>query len=109
MASSSHHEFEDTRNYRGPQRPRGRGPSTDRHLHFGSNDVDHEAYLRSYKSPLNNDRIKKTTPEQTKVLEAEYSRTPYPTRDTRLSLALQLNMKPRSVQIWFQNKRRIRK
>lgn len=50
-------------------------------------------------------RRNRTTPEQLKRLEQVYSTEKMPNQELRESLALELNMTTRQVQIWFQNKR----
>ncbi|ODV89940.1 hypothetical protein CANCADRAFT_98304 [Tortispora caseinolytica NRRL Y-17796] len=45
------------------------------------------------------------TPEQIRRLTEVFEITQFPTSEERLSLATELNMKVRSVQIWFQNRR----
>ncbi|KZT43638.1 homeobox-domain-containing protein [Sistotremastrum suecicum HHB10207 ss-3] len=42
---------------------------------------------------------------QLRILNDVYARTAFPSTDERNALARQLDMTPRSVQIWFQNKR----
>ncbi|KAJ7798168.1 Homeodomain-like protein, partial [Mycena olivaceomarginata] len=42
---------------------------------------------------------------QLRVLNGTYARTAFPSTEERLALAKALDMSPRSVQIWFQNKR----
>jgi len=42
---------------------------------------------------------------QLRVLNETYARTAFPSTEERLALAKALDMSPRSVQIWFQNKR----
>lgn len=50
-------------------------------------------------------RRSRATQEQLEILNGVYQRTPFPTTVERSDLALRLGMTPRSVQIWFQNKR----
>lgn len=48
---------------------------------------------------------KRATPEQTNRLNEVFAETFFPTSDQRMDLAMELGMTPRTVQIWFQNKR----
>jgi len=48
---------------------------------------------------------KRADARQLEVLNATYARTAFPSTEERAALAKQLDMSPRSVQIWFQNKR----
>ncbi|PRP87806.1 hypothetical protein PROFUN_04280 [Planoprotostelium fungivorum] len=48
---------------------------------------------------------KKFTCEQREELLSEYKGQPYPSLHRRQELAERMNMSPRSIQIWFQNKR----
>ncbi|KAF8639571.1 hypothetical protein AX17_001473 [Amanita inopinata Kibby_2008] len=48
---------------------------------------------------------KRADANQLKVLNETYNRTAFPSTEERLALAKLLDMSPRSVQIWFQNKR----
>ncbi|KAG8834702.1 hypothetical protein FRC17_007608, partial [Serendipita sp. 399] len=48
---------------------------------------------------------KRTTRQQLKVLEDTFRTTQKPDGNVRKSLALQLDMTPRNVQVWFQNRR----
>ncbi|KAJ3038061.1 hypothetical protein HDV00_001021 [Rhizophlyctis rosea] len=48
---------------------------------------------------------RRATPQQLLVLNQVFKQTFFPSTDLRLRLARQLNMTPRAVQIWFQNKR----
>jgi len=50
-------------------------------------------------------RRSRATQEQLDILNGVYQRTPFPTTVERTELAQRLGMTPRSVQIWFQNKR----
>ncbi|KAI9256680.1 hypothetical protein BY458DRAFT_519238 [Sporodiniella umbellata] len=48
---------------------------------------------------------KRASPDQLAVLNRVFSRTYFPSTELRRSLGKQLGMSPRTVQIWFQNKR----
>ncbi|KAJ1923811.1 hypothetical protein IWQ60_005625 [Tieghemiomyces parasiticus] len=48
---------------------------------------------------------KRATPEQVNVLNRVFEQTYFPSTELRRQLAAQLNMAPRTVQIWFQNRR----
>ncbi|KAJ1964192.1 hypothetical protein IWQ62_003002 [Dispira parvispora] len=48
---------------------------------------------------------KRATAEQVQVLNRVFETTSFPSTEMRKELAKQLNMTPRTVQIWFQNKR----
>ncbi|PIA16204.1 Homeodomain-like protein, partial [Coemansia reversa NRRL 1564] len=48
---------------------------------------------------------KRASPHQLKVLNDIYLKTAFPSTETRNRLARELGMTPRTVQIWFQNKR----
>ncbi|KAJ9108573.1 hypothetical protein QFC19_002289 [Naganishia cerealis] len=47
---------------------------------------------------------KRTTPEQLAVLEHAFEETPKPTVNARKLIAEKIDMTPRSVQVWFQNR-----
>ncbi|ODQ66029.1 hypothetical protein NADFUDRAFT_70341 [Nadsonia fulvescens var. elongata DSM 6958] len=48
---------------------------------------------------------RRATPTQVDRLNATFEKTFFPSSEKRLELARELNMTPRAVQIWFQNKR----
>ncbi|RKO90758.1 hypothetical protein BDK51DRAFT_18117, partial [Blyttiomyces helicus] len=48
---------------------------------------------------------KRPSVEQVKVLSLVFDRTFFPQTDLRQALARELDMCPRSIQVWFQNKR----
>ncbi|KAJ7924992.1 hypothetical protein B0H13DRAFT_1601077 [Mycena leptocephala] len=62
-------------------------------------------------SPIGSDepsvkkKRKRADAAQLRVLNDTYARTAFPSTEERLALAKALDMSPRSVQIWFQNKR----
>ncbi|KAJ9065815.1 hypothetical protein DSO57_1015643 [Entomophthora muscae] len=45
------------------------------------------------------------SPYQTLILEGVYCQTSYPSNSLRRRLAAELNLTPRMIQVWFQNKR----
>lgn len=48
---------------------------------------------------------KRASPWQLSVLQRFYQSNPFPDNNERQILAMELQMSPRAVQIWFQNKR----
>lgn len=80
-----------------------------------SNEDDFYPYSTKEKKISRNKKLKvgqyhskrrnRTTPEQLKRLEEVYATEKMPSQELRESLALELNMTTRQVQIWFQNKR----
>ncbi|KAF8577310.1 homeobox-domain-containing protein [Ramaria rubella] len=60
---------------------------------------------RAPDEPLIKKKRKRADANQLRVLNATYQRTAFPSTQERESLAKELDMSPRSVQIWFQNKR----
>ncbi|KAI8067849.1 Homeodomain-like protein [Gongronella butleri] len=58
----------------------------------------------SYYPPLKAKR-KRASPSQLSVLNKVFSQTYFPSTEMRIELGKQLGMSPRTVQIWFQNKR----
>ncbi|ORX74070.1 Homeodomain-like protein, partial [Linderina pennispora] len=48
---------------------------------------------------------KRASPQQLQILNKVFAETSFPSTETRNQLAQQLQMTPRTVQIWFQNKR----
>ncbi|KAF9010491.1 hypothetical protein BDQ17DRAFT_1346313 [Cyathus striatus] len=59
----------------------------------------------STEEPTIKKKRKRADAAQLKVLNETYARTAFPSTEERAALAKQLDMTPRSVQIWFQNKR----
>jgi homeobox protein YOX1/YHP1 len=59
----------------------------------------------STEEPAIKKKRKRADAAQLKVLNETYARTAFPSTEERAALAKQLDMTPRSVQIWFQNKR----
>ncbi|KAF8514252.1 hypothetical protein BU17DRAFT_68492 [Hysterangium stoloniferum] len=60
---------------------------------------------RAPDEPMVKKKRKRADANQLRVLNATYQRTAFPSTQERESLAKELDMSPRSVQIWFQNKR----
>jgi len=58
-----------------------------------------------YYDPFYVKHRKRTTKAQLKVLEKTFENCPRPDSTMRKKLADQLSMTPRSVQVWFQNRR----
>ncbi|KAJ7891026.1 hypothetical protein B0H13DRAFT_1626084 [Mycena leptocephala] len=64
-------------------------------------------------SPIGSDepavkkKLKRADAAQLRVLNEAYAQTAFPSTEERLALAKALDMSPRSVQIWFQNKRQL--
>ena len=52
---------------------------------------------------------RRTTEDQLRILNSFFEHTPLPSAQQREELALQTGMNPRSVQVWFQNKRQTMK
>ncbi|ORX95944.1 Homeodomain-like protein, partial [Basidiobolus meristosporus CBS 931.73] len=48
---------------------------------------------------------KRTTKSQFRVLERAFQENPKPNNAVRRTLAQELSMTPRGVQVWFQNRR----
>ncbi|PVF98568.1 homeobox-domain-containing protein [Serendipita vermifera] len=63
------------------------------------------ARLRQGETAGGKKRRSRATQDQLEILNGVYARTPFPSTVERSELAQRLNMTPRSVQIWFQNKR----
>ncbi|AFN83754.1 Homeodomain-containing transcription factor [Encephalitozoon romaleae SJ-2008] len=61
----------------------------------------------SEKSYLGLIGYKYKTRTQVDVLKKIFEITHYPSHDTRLNLAILLNISPRTIQIWFQNSRSV--
>ncbi|KAJ1817726.1 hypothetical protein LPJ56_003995 [Coemansia sp. RSA 2599] len=56
-------------------------------------------------TPAIKGKRKRASPQQLEVLNKVFASTSFPPTDMRNSLARELGMTPRTVQIWFQNKR----
>ncbi|ORY99994.1 hypothetical protein BCR43DRAFT_129417 [Syncephalastrum racemosum] len=65
----------------------------------------HGSFRPSFYNPFEVKHRKRTTRSQLKVLERTFREHPKPNADLRRLLAHNLNMTPRGVQVWFQNRR----
>ncbi|KIJ49426.1 hypothetical protein M422DRAFT_777382 [Sphaerobolus stellatus SS14] len=73
---------------------------------WGAGDLPSPSSERADSSePLIKKKRKRADANQLRVLNATYQRTAFPSTQEREALAKELDMSPRSVQIWFQNKR----
>lgn len=68
---------------------------------YYSTDFSRGEYMNSYEVK----HRRRTTKAQFRVLEDTFQKTPKPSADVRRSISEQLDMPPRAVQIWFQNRR----
>lgn len=67
--------------------------------------IQHEEYNNQYYDQFYVKHRKRTTKAQLKVLEKAFENCPRPDSIMRKKLGEQLAMTPRSVQVWFQNRR----
>ncbi|BGP56147.1 hypothetical protein JCM8202_005915 [Rhodotorula sphaerocarpa] len=74
---------------------RARSGSTSEGLDFG----------QSFYDPFRIKQRRRTSPAQLRVLEHHFERTPKPDLTLRKRLGEHLDMTPREVQVWFQNRR----
>jgi hypothetical protein len=65
---------------------------------------DYEDYEYEDNEPVKAKR-KRASPSQLIVLNRVFEQTFFPSTELRMELGMQLGMSPRTVQIWFQNKR----
>lgn len=85
--------------------------SKDVHPYAHSSGVPHsmgysaEVVTAPVEEPIIKKKRRRADAAQLKVLNETYQRTAFPSTEERHALALELDMPPRSVQIWFQNKR----
>ncbi|KAK7005675.1 homeobox domain-containing protein [Favolaschia claudopus] len=82
----------------------GRGGSPP-HGHHGSPPTPPPISPVSPDEPTVKKKRKRADAGQLRILNETYARTAFPSTEERLALAKALDMSPRSVQIWFQNKR----
>ncbi|GAA6032489.1 hypothetical protein JCM8097_004784 [Rhodosporidiobolus ruineniae] len=62
-------------------------------------------FTQSFYDPFRVKHRRRTSPPQLKVLEYHFDRNPKPDVTLRKALSEQLDMTPREVQVWFQNRR----
>lgn len=86
----------DTKDAGSPRSVHSASPS---HHSDGKEDASGAALLPAKK------KRKRASGKQLETLNMVYARTAFPTTEERHELARQLDMSPRSVQIWFQNRR----
>ncbi|CAO3697465.1 unnamed protein product [Rhizopus stolonifer] len=72
---------------------------------FSHETVDSQQFKTSFYNPFEIKRRKRTTRTQFKVLESTFLENPKPNAPLRRYLARELDMTPRGVQVWFQNRR----
>ncbi|TFL02465.1 hypothetical protein BDV98DRAFT_592151 [Pterulicium gracile] len=87
---------------RNPSPGRSSIPSPTSPTYPGHNHPD--ASLRAQESAIKKKR-RRADANQLKILNEVWERTAFPSTEERAELAKRLDMSPRSVQIWFQNKR----
>ncbi|KAJ2787711.1 hypothetical protein GGI15_000482 [Coemansia interrupta] len=80
--------------------PQAHSPSSP---YYSGESSMHHYHPRS--SPPIKGKRKRASPQQLEILNKVFSSTSFPPTDMRNSLARELGMTPRTVQIWFQNKR----
>ncbi|BGP16989.1 hypothetical protein JCM10213_007435 [Rhodosporidiobolus nylandii] len=62
-------------------------------------------FTQTFYDPFRIKHRRRTSPQQLKVLEYHFDINPKPDVTTRKNLSEQLDMTPREVQVWFQNRR----
>ncbi|KAK4521212.1 Protein kinase C signaling pathway involved MAPKK protein [Mucor velutinosus] len=82
----------------------------DYHPHQYHHDHQHHSHATTHQRTGTNHRDlkakrKRASPNQLVVLNRVFNQTYFPSTEIRIALGKQLGMSPRTVQIWFQNKR----
>ncbi|GAA6051478.1 hypothetical protein JCM3770_004552 [Rhodotorula araucariae] len=80
----------------------GSEASTSQQPPLSSQDAD---FAQTFYDPFRIKHRRRTSPPQLKVLEYHFERNPKPDVGLRKALSEQLDMTPREVQVWFQNRR----
>lgn len=82
------------------------GNEQDPYYYLGYPQMDpNEDFRASFYNPFEIKHRRRTSRAQLKVLERSFEENPKPNATVRRILAQQLDMTPRGVQIWFQNRR----
>ncbi|KAF9319873.1 hypothetical protein BG003_007864 [Podila horticola] len=71
----------------------------------GDSQPPHGELRPTFYNPFEVKHRQKITKSQYKILEKSFSNNHMPNGDTRQQLATQLSMTPRTIQVWFQNRR----
>lgn len=79
--------------------------SPEKNMVFSEATVNDSQFKTSFYNPFEIKRRKRTSRAQFKVLEKTFMENPKPNASMRRWLAQQLDMTPRGVQVWFQNRR----
>ena len=74
-------------------------------VHEGENTTTTAPSLRASRRSRAKTKRKRASPSQLAVLNRVFNQTYFPSTELRNELGKQLDMNPRTVQIWFQNKR----
>src|SRR5918911_4643341 len=100
-------------NYNEPNLPEAIGATTaqERQVHPAPQMFDafhqspHGEFKPTFYNPFEVKHRRRTSRQQLKVLEKAFNENPKPHAAVRQALAQKLNMTPRGVQVWFQNRR----
>ncbi|KAJ9115916.1 hypothetical protein QFC22_005059 [Naganishia vaughanmartiniae] len=85
-------------------------PAVNAELNMSADDGEEEEYTSTMVfDPYVVKHRKRTSPEQLAILEDAFEENQKPTADARKLIAEKIGMTPRSVQVWFQNRRQKRK
>ncbi|KAG0021764.1 hypothetical protein BGZ82_011211 [Podila clonocystis] len=71
----------------------------------GDSQPPHGELRPTFYNPFEVKHRQKISKSQYKILEKSFINNPMPNGDTRQQLATQLSMTPRTIQVWFQNRR----
>ncbi|KAF9904376.1 hypothetical protein EC991_002715 [Linnemannia zychae] len=66
---------------------------------------NHPTNISSFPAQLTGSHRRRLTPEETEYLLRQYHANEKPTTKDRLTFAAHLNLHPRTIQVWFQNRR----